>query len=87
MGVHYSNFYCCFFDIHPNSKAGIYRQLKTHIIDRLRDLKIVLRDPSIWRLGPLVWITGSSHIALLTLWAGPWFSNVASYSRMMLQLD
>ncbi len=51
------------------------------VIDRLRDLKIVLRDPSIWRLGPLVWITGGSHIALLTLWAGPWFSNVASYSR------
>ena len=55
-----------------NSKPGI---------DRLRDLKIVLRDPSIWRLGPLVWITGGSHIALLTLWAGPWFSNVASYGR------
>ena len=51
------------------------------VIDRLRDLKIVLRDPSIWRLGPLVWITGGSHIALLTLWAGPWFSNVANYSR------
>tara|TARA_B100000900_G_scaffold389065_1_gene381648 strand:- start:1163 stop:2101 length:939 start_codon:yes stop_codon:yes gene_type:complete len=51
------------------------------VIDRLRDLKIVLRDPSIWRLGPLVWITGGSHIALLTLWAGPWFSNVAYYSR------
>ena len=51
------------------------------VIDRLRDLKIVLRDPSIWRLGPLVWITGGSHIALLTLWAGPWFSNVASYGR------
>lgn len=51
------------------------------VIDRLRDLRIVLRDPSIWRLGPLVWITGGSHIALLTLWAGPWFSNVASYGR------
>jgi MFS family permease len=51
------------------------------VIDRLRDLKIVLRDPSIWRLGPLVWITGGSHIALLTLWAGPWFSSVASYGR------
>lgn len=51
------------------------------VTQRLLDLKIVFKDMSIWYLGPLIWITGGAHIALLTLWAGPWFNNVAGYSR------
>tara|TARA_Y100000590_G_C15705063_1_gene1008259 strand:+ start:1235 stop:2446 length:1212 start_codon:yes stop_codon:yes gene_type:complete len=51
------------------------------LLNRLFDLKIVLKDRAIWYLGPLIWITGGSHIAILTLWTGPWFHDVAGFGR------
>ncbi|MEM7025319.1 MAG: MFS transporter, partial [Pseudomonadota bacterium] len=34
-----------------------------------------------WRLTPLLALTGGSHIAIQTLWAGPWFRDVAGLDR------
>ena len=51
------------------------------ISQRLAELKKILSDKSIWYLGPLIWITGGTHIGILTLWAGPWFHDVAGYGR------
>jgi predicted MFS family arabinose efflux permease len=42
----------------------------------------VYRDRVFWRLAPLLAITGGTHIAIQTLWAGPWFRDVAGLDRM-----
>ncbi len=42
----------------------------------------IYRDPVFWRLAPLLAITGGTHIAIQTLWAGPWFRDVAGLDRM-----
>jgi predicted MFS family arabinose efflux permease len=37
----------------------------------------ILGDPVFWRLAPLLTTTAGSHIAIQTLWAGPWLRDVA----------
>jgi predicted MFS family arabinose efflux permease len=47
-------------------------------------VEVVVRiysDPVFWRLTPLVALTAGSHIAIQTLWAGPWLSDVAGFGR------
>lgn len=34
-----------------------------------------------WRIAPYVMVTGGAHIALQTLWAAPWLSDVAGLDR------
>lgn len=49
-----------------------------------RQVEVVVRiysDPVFWRLAPLVALTTGSHIAIQTLWAGPWLSQVAGLGR------
>jgi predicted MFS family arabinose efflux permease len=41
----------------------------------------ILRDRAFWRLAPLLATTAGSHIAIQTLWAGPWFRDVAGFDR------
>jgi predicted MFS family arabinose efflux permease len=41
----------------------------------------IYSDPVFWRLAPLVSLTAGSHIAIQTLWAGPWLSHVAGLDR------
>ena len=41
----------------------------------------IARDPFFWRLAPLVALTGGTHIGIHTLWAGPWFRDVAGLGR------
>ena len=41
----------------------------------------ILRDRAFWRLAPLLATTTGSHIAIQTLWAGPWFRDVAGFDR------
>jgi predicted MFS family arabinose efflux permease len=48
---------------------------------QIAGLKQVFADPATWRLAPLVWMTSGVHIAMLTLWAGPWFRDVAGFDR------
>jgi predicted MFS family arabinose efflux permease len=42
----------------------------------------ILRDPVFWRLAPLLATTAGTHIAIQTLWAGPWFRDVAALDRI-----
>jgi predicted MFS family arabinose efflux permease len=42
----------------------------------------ILRDPVFWRLAPLLATTAGTHIAIQTLWAGPWFRDVAGFDRI-----
>ena len=37
----------------------------------------IYRDRTFWRLAPLLATTAGSHIAIQTLWAGPWLRDVA----------
>ena len=37
----------------------------------------IFRDRAFWRLAPLLATTAGAHIAIQTLWAGPWFRDVA----------
>ena len=49
-----------------------------------RQAEVVARiytDPVFWRVAPLVALTAGSHIAIQTLWAGPWLSDVAGFGR------
>ena len=49
-----------------------------------RQAEVVARiysDPVFWRVAPLVALTAGSHVAIQTLWAGPWFSDVAGLDR------
>jgi predicted MFS family arabinose efflux permease len=42
----------------------------------------IYRDPVFWRLVPLLALTGGTHIAIQTLWAGPWLRDVAGLDRL-----
>ena len=42
----------------------------------------IFRDRTFWRLAPLLATTAGSHIAIQTLWAGPWFRDVAGLDRL-----
>jgi predicted MFS family arabinose efflux permease len=42
----------------------------------------IYRDPVFWRLAPLLASTAGSHIAIQTLWAGPWFRDVLGQDRI-----
>jgi MFS family permease len=49
-----------------------------------RQVQVVARiysDPVFWRVAPLVALTAGSHVAIHTLWAGPWLSDVARLGR------
>lgn len=37
----------------------------------------IYRDRAFWRLAPLLATTAGAHIGIQTLWAGPWFRDVA----------
>lgn len=41
----------------------------------------ILKDRAFWRLAPLLAATAGAHIAIQTLWAGPWFRDVAGMGR------
>jgi predicted MFS family arabinose efflux permease len=42
----------------------------------------ILCDRAFWRLAPLLATTAGTHIAIQTLWAGPWFRDVAGLDRI-----
>jgi len=42
----------------------------------------IFRDRVFWALAPLLALTAATHIAIQTLWAGPWLRDVAGLDRM-----
>lgn len=41
----------------------------------------IIKSSAFWRLAPLLATTAGAHIAIQTLWAGPWFRDVAGLAR------
>ena len=59
-------------------RAGPGEGLDRQIAGLLR----IGRDPVFWRLAPLMATTAGTHIAIQTLWAGPWLRDVAGLDRI-----
>jgi len=49
--------------------------------EQVRSVVRIYRDRTFWKLAPLLATTAGSHIAIQTLWAGPWFRDVAGFDR------
>jgi predicted MFS family arabinose efflux permease len=52
------------------------------LTSQIASLVRILRDRAFWRLAPLLATTAGTHIAIQTLWAGPWFRDVAGLDRI-----
>jgi predicted MFS family arabinose efflux permease len=48
---------------------------------QLRELAAIYKDRAFLALAPLLASTAGTHIAIQTLWAGPWFRDVAGLDR------
>jgi len=48
---------------------------------QIRAIGGIIGAPAFWRLAPLLASTAGAHIAIQTLWAGPWFRDVAMLER------
>ena len=60
------------------ASAGRREPLEIQIAALIR----IGRDPVFWRLAPLMATTAGTHIAIQTLWAGPWLRDVAGLDRI-----
>jgi predicted MFS family arabinose efflux permease len=61
-----------------HGEARAHEGLRTQIAAVSR----ILRDRIFWRLAPLLTATAGTHIAIQTLWAGPWLRDVAGLGRI-----
>jgi predicted MFS family arabinose efflux permease len=48
---------------------------------QVRAILGIIKSSAFWRLAPLLASTAGAHIAIQTLWAGPWFRDVAGFTR------
>jgi predicted MFS family arabinose efflux permease len=48
---------------------------------QIAGLRSILQSRVFWRLAPVLALTAGTHIAIQTLWAGPWFADVAGLDR------
>jgi hypothetical protein len=48
---------------------------------QLAGLARVYRDAAFWRLAPVLMASAGAHIGIQTLWAGPWFRDMAGLDR------
>jgi sugar phosphate permease len=62
----------------PETKIGL---VEGRLRDHLRDLGAIYRDRVFWRVAPVVVTASGTHIAVQTLWAGPWLRDVAGLGR------
>ena len=49
--------------------------------DQVAQLLAILRSRPFWRAGPLLGLCAGVQIAIVTLWSGPWFRDVAGLSK------
>lgn len=52
------------------------------LASQIADMGRIYRDPMFWAIVPVLAIPAGAHIALQTLWAGPWFRDVAGLDRV-----
>ena len=67
-----------FVTVPEQDTAAAGERLASQIASLIR----ILRDPVFWRLAPLLATTAGTHIAIQTLWSGPWFRDVAGLDRI-----
>ena len=67
-----------FIAVPEQGASATAEQLARQVASLLR----ILRDPVFWRLAPLLATTAGTHIAIQTLWAGPWLRDVAGLDRI-----
>jgi len=60
-----------------NAAASVPQTLKTAVVGLIE----VYRDPVFLRIAPLSCVVGGSFQAIQSLWAGPWFRDVAGFDR------
>lgn len=48
---------------------------------QLRALRTIYSDAEFWRVVPIITVMCGSHVAIQTLWAGPWLADVAGLDR------
>lgn len=48
---------------------------------QLKALGTIYTDREFWRVAPIIMMTCASHIAVQTLWAGPWLADVGGLER------
>ena len=53
-----------------------------NLATQVKTLGSILGDRAFWALAPLLGATAGTHIAIQTLWAGPWFRDVAGLDRL-----
>jgi predicted MFS family arabinose efflux permease len=49
--------------------------------EQARSIWSIIRDPAFLRLAPLLGISAGTHIAIQTLWAGPWWRDIGGLDR------
>ncbi len=54
---------------------------QSNLRQQLSGLRTILGDRVFWKIAPLVTTVQGSYIGIQTLWAGPWFRNVAQLDR------
>lgn len=57
------------------------KPVRTPVSEQLRDIARIYRDRFFWRVAPVVALTAGGHIGIHTLWAGPWFADIAGLDR------
>jgi MFS family permease len=56
------------------------------LVEQLAGVAHIFGSATFWRLVPLVALTAGSHVGIQTLWAGPWFRDVAGFDRETVAL-
>ena len=49
--------------------------------EQIDGVRRIYANADFWQVGPLSMLTAGAHVGLQTLWAGPWFRDVAGYDR------
>jgi predicted MFS family arabinose efflux permease len=67
-----------FVAVPEQGTSVVAERLTGQIVSLIR----ILGDPVFWRLAPLLATTAGTHIAIQTLWAGPWLRDVSGLDRI-----
>jgi predicted MFS family arabinose efflux permease len=70
-----------FFCVPKNEHGHGETRPREGLAAQLRVIGHVARDPVFWRIAPMVAIMSGAFIAIQTLWAGRWLSDVAGLDR------
>ena len=63
-------------------REGVAAAKPAPLATQLREVAGIYRDPVFLALAPVLAIPAGSHIALQTLWAGPWLRDIAGLDRV-----